>query len=295
MLCPIAPMPKRLSLFWKENYDFVSPHLPPQSKTCSFLPLPWITSEVLVDKSVHAQVQVTQKQMLKWRLGHKTFTRHLSAKGRRRRRTWAEGEVKLQFRLDKVLANSSWSSGENIAVITVPPQAQMTRPLYVLLAQSLDVGCPGLGTTSGKQPFCSWDQLKGLTVRGCLLTTLPAASCFLQEVSSPCLPQWSSSVCAQIQSWSFLYKLPFISFQFPHYVRPTGGNYGAGEKEKPGYFFASLSVGSPLLPGSSFCWKILPSVDRAPNRQASHNSSLHQVTPATKLWEHLSLLLFLQT
>lgn len=80
--------------------------------------------------------------MLEWSFGYKTFTCE-----RQRKWNWAQRDVKVQFGLDKVLVNPSKSFGEITAVTAVPPGAQMTKPLYVFLAQS-DVGCPALGMTS---------------------------------------------------------------------------------------------------------------------------------------------------
>lgn len=93
---------------YKESSHLVSP---PRSTTCPFLLLPWIMPDVGVDKYACVQVQVIQKQVLKWSLGYKTFT---CKRKKKRKGNWAEREVQLVFTLDEVLANTSGSFGEKL-------------------------------------------------------------------------------------------------------------------------------------------------------------------------------------
>lgn len=101
------------------------------------------------------------------------------------------------------------------------------------------------------QTPCSWDKWKNLTFEGYLPITLPAASCSLKEGSSPSLPQASSPVWAQIQSWAFSYKLPFSPF--PSSLIRFGQQEEIGEQDKrrsQGILSLSLYLGglSSLFP-----------------------------------------------
>lgn len=194
--------------------------------------------------------------MLKWNFGYKIFTyeRKKEEVELDRRRS------QMQFRLDKALVDSFWSFGENIAVTDMPPGAQRARSLRVLLVQEPDVCCPRLGINSG------WDELKELTFKGYLLTTLPAASCSLKEGSYPCLPQWLSPVWAQIQRWTFStnYFSPVLNS-----LARSGQQKVIREQEKRSHL-SGLSSLSPAPAGKS-----CPSVDPVSNIHASQNFIFH--------------------
>ena len=114
-----------------------------------------------------------QKQMCKESLRYKMFIRNqlLWREGKGGRT--GQGRIELHQRSSRALANRQklWSECGPSRWLG---RAEMAQPLFTHLAQWPDLGHPGRGITSKETALQLGQSPKELTVRGCLLSTVPS-------------------------------------------------------------------------------------------------------------------------
>lgn len=91
-------------------------------------------------------------------------------KGRVRKQDWADGEVEVGFRHNRILFRWVGSSRGLLPIQILLYQAEMAKPLYPSLVRSQDAECFRKSMTLGKKrgSLKLRQTLKELTARGCL-------------------------------------------------------------------------------------------------------------------------------